>query len=180
MNARLVRTLSIILLIAANIGCDQVSKSMAREQIEYGEQIEVAGRALMLTKVENKGAFLGLGSDLPEWLKDILLLGLPGLVMIGIFVFLLIKPDLTKTTIAGLTFIVGGGIGNLYDRILYGEVTDFLHMDFGGVFRTGIFNMADVSVMVGTGLILLESFKKDKSKEAENTPADSAQAEHQG
>lgn len=174
MNARVVRTLSIILLIAANIGCDQVSKSMAREQIEYHEQIEVVGRALMLTKVENKGAFLGMGSELPEWLKNILLLGLPGVVMIGIFVFLLIKPDLTKTTIAGLTFIVGGGIGNLYDRILYGEVTDFLHMDFGGVFRTGIFNMADVSVMVGTGLILLESFKKEKPKET--TETDSAQA----
>lgn len=174
MNARLLRTLSIILLIAANISCDQVSKSMAREQIEYGEQIEVAGKMLMLTKVENRGAFLGMGSDLPEWLKNILLLGLPGLVMIGIFVFLLIKSDLTKTTIAGLTFIVGGGIGNLYDRILYGEVTDFLHMDFGGVFRTGIFNMADVSVMVGTGLILLESFKKDKSKET--AQADSAEA----
>ncbi len=174
MNARVVRTLSIILLIVANIGCDQVSKSMAREQIEYGEQIEVAGRALMLTKVENRGAFLGMGSNLPEWLKNILLLGLPGVVMIGIFVFLLIKPDLTKTTIAGLTFIVGGGIGNLYDRILYGEVTDFLHMDFGGVFRTGIFNMADVSVMVGTGLILLESFKKEKPKET--TETDSAQA----
>jgi signal peptidase II len=173
MKARVVRTLGIILLIAANISCDQVSKSIAREELSYGEQTEVVGRMLMLTKVENKGAFLGMGSNLPDWLKNILLLGLPGLVMIGIFVFLMIKTEFTKTTVIGLSFIVGGGIGNLYDRILYGEVTDFLHMDFGGVFRTGIFNMADVSVMVGTGLILLESFKKKKPEE--NVVADATE-----
>jgi len=90
--------------------------------------------------------------------------------MIGLFVFLLIKKDLTKLAIVGLSFIVGGGIGNLYDRILYGSVTDMVHIDLGGVFRTGIFNAADVSVMIGTGLILLEQFltRKDheKAKEA--------------
>ena len=173
MNARLVRTLSIILLIAANIGCDQVSKNMAREQIEYREHIEVVGKMLSLTKVENTGAFLGMGSNFPDWVKSILLLGLPALVMIGIFVYLLVKPELNKITVTGLTFIVGGGIGNLYDRILYGQVTDFLHMDFGGVFRTGIFNMADVSVMVGTGLILLDGFKK-KPKDKEESEVTAA------
>lgn len=171
MSAKLVRTLSIILLVAANIGCDQISKNIARENIEDGARTEVIGQMLVLYKVENKGAFLGLGSDLPEWLKSILLLGLPGVVMIGIFVYLLRHPELNKVAVVGLTFIVGGGIGNLYDRILYGEVTDFLYMNFGGPFRTGIFNLADVSVMIGTGLILLDSFKKkpedkDKTKTA--------------
>jgi len=52
---------------------------------------------------------------------------------------------------------VGGGIGNMFDRYLYGSVTDFLHIDLGWL-RTGVFNMADVSVMVGTALILLHSF----------------------
>ena len=54
----------------------------------------------------------------------------------------------------GLACIVGGGIGNLWDRTLYGSVTDFMLIDFD-VVRTGIFNVADVSIMVGVGLVLL-------------------------
>ena len=55
----------------------------------------------------------------------------------------------------------------MYDRILYGQVTDFFHIDFGGIFKTGIFNMADVSVMVGMGLILLASFLNRKKLSTE-------------
>ena len=54
-------------------------------------------------------------------------------------------------------FLIGGGLGNIFDRALYGSVTDFLHIDFG-LFQTGIFNMADVSVMVGVFTILLYSY----------------------
>jgi signal peptidase II len=68
-------------------------------------------------------------------------------------------------TFVGLSFIVGGGIGNLYDRILYSSVTDFFHIDLGGIFKTGIFNMADVSVMVGMGLILLAGITHKKNKQ---------------
>lgn len=171
MSPRVLRTLAIVLLIAANIGCDQVSKAIARKEISRGERIEVIGDNLVLTKVENTGAFLGMGSGLPQWLKNILLLGLPAVVMTGLFVYLLTKTTLSRTTIVALSFIVGGGIGNLYDRILYGQVTDFLFMDFE-IFHTGIFNMADVSVMVGTGLILVESFfsKKPRKAPAAETP----------
>ena len=48
----------------------------------------------------------------------------------------------------GLCFVIGGGVGNLFDRMVYGSVTDFLYLKFG-VFQTGIFNMADVSIMTG-------------------------------
>ena len=170
MKSRLIRSLLIVLLIGANIGCDQVSKTIARDEIEYRENIPVIGDNLILTKVENKGAFLGLGSELPDWQRTILLLILPAIVMVGLLVYLLIKTDISRPNLIGLSFIVGGGIGNLFDRIVYGSVTDFLHMDFE-IFRTGIFNMADVSVMVGTGLIFVYSFKKQKPEVelAENT-----------
>ena len=56
-------------------------------------------------------------------------------------------------------FIIGGGIGNIYDRFVYGSVTDFFHIDFV-IFQTGIFNMADVSVMVGMFILLGEFYLK--------------------
>ena len=56
----------------------------------------------------------------------------------------------------GLSFIIGGGIGNIYDRIVHHSVTDFMFLEYGSL-HTGIFNMADVSVVVGTILILLQA-----------------------
>jgi signal peptidase II len=158
MKSNITRIIAILAIIIVNIGCDQITKDMARTQIEYNERIEVIGDNLILTKVENSGAFLGMGSGLSPVMRTILLLVLPGIVMIGLLVYLLRTKELTKIAIVGLAFIVGGGLGNLYDRVLYGSVTDMVHIDLGGVFRTGIFNAADVSVMVGTGLILLEQF----------------------
>jgi signal peptidase II len=71
----------------------------------------------------------------------------------------LTKKNLSNLTIIAICFIVGGGIGNIYDRLIYGSVTDFLHIDFI-IFQTGIFNMADVSIMTGTFIVLFESYFK--------------------
>ena len=58
--------------------------------------------------------------------------------------------------------IIGGGMANVYDRIVYGSVTDFLFIDLGGVFRTGIFNLADMSVTTGMIILVIASFRKKK------------------
>jgi signal peptidase II len=73
---------------------------------------------------------------------------------------IIVNTDLDRFMIVGLCCIIGGGIGNLYDRILYSSVTDFMHIDLGGIFKTGIFNMADVSVMLGTGLLIISFIKR--------------------
>ena len=142
------RTLILLLLILSNIGCDQISKRVVREQLHYDEQIYLMSNHLMLTKVENTGAFLSLGSSLSPILKKGLLLGLPILGLSFMLFVLLGDRKLERDMAISLSFIIGGGIGNLIDRFIYGSVTDFLHMDFG-LFRTGIFNLADVSITCG-------------------------------
>ncbi len=151
---KIIRTLFIIVLIAANIGCDQVSKSIVRESVEHQEWIEIYQDNLILTNVENPGAFFGWLSDLPPTLKSIFLAFLPSLAILAILYTVLTRINLPRYAVVGLSFIIGGGIGNIYDRIAHGSVTDFLHIDLG-LFRTGIFNMADVSIMVGMGIVLL-------------------------
>ena len=74
---------------------------------------------------------------------------------------------LDKKSIIGFSCIAGGGIANVYDRFMYGSVTDFLFMDFGGVFKTGVFNIADLSVTTGMVLLLISSFLNRPSKKAE-------------
>lgn len=162
------RTLLIVVILASNIGYDQVTKNIVRQNVSYHEQIVLIDNHLTLTKTENGGAFLGFGDTLPEPLKLLLLTILPiGLMGLSLL-FLVKKNNLSNLIILGACFMIGGGIGNIYDRIVYGSVTDFLHIDFV-LFQTGIFNMADVSIMIGAFLILLEVFSKNTAPTLHNS-----------
>ena len=152
----LIRVFLILLVISVNIGCDQVSKSIVRHNIAYNQTIEVIDRNLILTKVENTGAFLSLGDELPQPARSILLVLLPTLALLLTLGVALFNAQLDKAVVLGLCCVVGGGIGNIFDRLYYGSVTDFLHIDLNLV-RTGVFNMADVSIMAGALLILIHS-----------------------
>ena len=153
----ILRNALILTAILLNVGCDQVSKSIARDKIEYHETISVIDNFLTLTKVENTGAFLSLGSNMPVFIKLLALNILPVLVMLWGLYLVIQKTNMSRLLVTGLCFVIGGGAGNLYDRIRFGSVTDFMHMNFG-LFQTGIFNMADVSIMVGMGIILVDLY----------------------
>ena len=149
----------LILVVLLNFGCDQISKSIVREKIEYSEYITLIKDHVTLTKVENTGAFLSAGDSLPEFVRISLLTILPILVLGYGLYYLFTQTNLPRTFQIGICFLIGGGIGNIYDRIKFSSVTDFLHIDFI-LFRTGIFNLADVSIMIGIGILLIDSFKK--------------------
>jgi len=103
-----------------------------------------------------------MGSDLSPLLKLILLLILPIVVLSFVTYHIFKDKSLDTLSVFAFASIIGGGIANVFDRVVYGSVTDFFHIDLGGVFRTGIFNMADLSVTTGMILLLLVSFKKKK------------------
>ena len=94
--------------------------------------------------------------------KQIFLTLIPVIAMVLGLVYLFLKP-VSGNMLVGLCFVIGGGVGNLFDRILYGSVTDFLYLKFG-IFQTGIFNMADVSIMAGMSVILLQFLLKPDHK----------------
>lgn len=165
-NKNALRIAMLLGLVVANIGCDQISKNAIREQVEYGEHIQLIGDYFVMTKVENTGAFLSAGSDLPPVLRDILLIYLPIVVMLLVLGYIITQQKSNLWTLVGMAFVLGGGVGNLIDRIAYGSVTDFLHIDLG-IARTGVFNAADMSIMIGLGLVLVSSFQKEKPEESE-------------
>lgn len=153
------RSLYIVILIAVNLLLDQLSKIWIRANIIPYNDINIISDYFIITNVENSGAFLGLGSEFPPMIKKILLLALPVIVLIFVLFYLFKDKSLDKISIIGFSAIIGGGIGNIYDRFVYGSVTDFLFIDLGGIFKTGIFNLADLSVTTGMILILWSSFK---------------------
>lgn len=150
---KVLRALLIVVILISTFSIDQVTKHIVRQQIEYGERINVIGDYLILTKVENTGAFLGMGDSIPRPLYKVLMILIP-LLVIGYTIFYLIKrEDLSTWLVIGISLILGGGLGNIYDRILYGSVTDFLYFDFI-IFHTGVVNMADIFVTTGFFLVL--------------------------
>ncbi|MBE9598304.1 signal peptidase II [Pedobacter sp. MC2016-24] len=154
----LIRVL-ILVFILFNIGCDQVTKNMVRERVDYHANIKVINDHITLTKVENTGAFLSAGDTLSAPLKFVLLTLLPLLTLLFGLYMVMRKQNMPAILVVGICFVIGGGVGNLYDRIIYGSVTDFLHIDFV-IFQTGVFNVADMSIMAGMALIIINSFYK--------------------
>jgi len=148
------RITTILLIVLVNIGCDQVSKSIVRNNMDAHTSIQLIEDHVMLTKVENTGAFLSAGDSLPPLAKTLLLSLFPALTLMALLYWLFSQKGLNSGSIFGLACVVGGGIGNIFDRIAYGSVTDFLYVHVG-IFKTGIFNFADVSITGGVILLVV-------------------------
>ena len=155
-----VRHILITLIVLLSISIDQISKIWVRNNFESYNETSIIGDIFTLIKVENTGAFLGMGSELSEIPRVFLLIILPVVVLISITIYTYTDKTLDKISIIGFSLIIGGGVANIFDRIVYGSVTDFLYINLGGVFKTGIFNFADLSVTTGMILILISSFKR--------------------
>lgn len=151
----------IIIIVLMTVGCDQASKELTRQKVAPQSFIPVIESHLILTNVENTGAMLGFGQDFHPIVKKIIFQGLPLLVLIIMLFRIMTKPNLSTLLLVAFAFVIGGGLGNLIDRIAHGSVTDFFQLRLGFL-RTGIFNIADVAVTTGVLLLLFLIFRGKK------------------
>jgi signal peptidase II len=139
------------------VGCDQASKRVAADVLKGAETLSFMGDVLRLTYAENRGAFLGLGGGWPEPVRWLAFTGAALLVVaasIGWIVARARQRAHHNLAVWAMVLVAAGGAGNLVDRIVRdGRVIDFMNLGLGPV-RTGIFNVADVQIMVGLGLLL--------------------------
>lgn len=159
MNKKLQRILLVLFIVLVNIGCDQKTKIIAQENLTDYSITSYMNDFFRIQYAENTGAFLGRGSDLPDPWHMILLKIIPVVMLAGMLLYTLFAKGVNMWQAIGMSFIVGGGMSNLYDRINYGMVVDFMNMGFGSL-RTGIFNFADVAIMVGMGILIAANFKE--------------------
>jgi len=130
------------------------------------------GDSFRIIYAENEGAFLSLGSELPENVRFWLLAIIP-ILALGYFGFtLFFNTTVGQWQRIAFAFIISGGGSNIIDRILEGKVVDFLNIGIGEL-RSGIFNIADMAIMAGLFLILPMAFKSSAPKKEEN-PANDA------
>jgi signal peptidase II len=151
------RLLLIGAIIVSCVGCDQATKGVATNNLSRSLPISYLGDTFRLQYIENSGGFLGIGSTLP-----VRLIVLTGLAIAGMLVFVLMNRGLRPLLVAGLSLIIGGGVGNLINRVFHGgAVIDFMNIEVGGL-RTGIFNVADAAIMIGTGMIAFGGFRRSR------------------
>lgn len=168
------RWLVILILFVSVTACDQGTKFLAKEHLMGEGRISMAGDVFRLQYSENTGAFLSMGSELPETVRKIVFTGFVALILIGFLVYLLRSDALNKATVFAGGLMVSGGIGNLIDRVFNdGAVVDFLNLGFGTI-RTGIFNIADMVIMAGLVLFLIAGNKDGKKDEKESATAQQA------
>ena len=127
-------------------------------------EIDLIKDYFQLIWVENKGAFLGMGSDMNPTLKLIFLLILPTLVLGYVIYYIVKTKELDRLSLIAFCCIVGGGIANVFDRIVYGQVTDFFFIRITDTIKTGIFNVADLSVTTGMIMLLFSGVFTKKTK----------------
>ena len=110
-----------------------------------------------LRPVENRGVAFSM-----LWGKPLLLGLFTAALIAGVTVWLIARPDAPKLARAGLWMIVGGGLGNLYDRLFSGGVTDFIDLAF---VRFAVFNVADVFICVGAAMVVISAWMKEKKRD---------------
>ena len=144
----------LFIVLTTSVGCDQVTKVMAVDALKGRPTQTFLGDTFRLTYAENPGAFLGLGGQLPASVRGPLFTIGIAVLLTALIAYVMVGRGLTRPSLLALALMAGGGIGNLIDRIIRdGVVVDFMNMGIGRV-RTGIFNVADIQLMVGVGILL--------------------------
>src|SRR6476646_4589244 len=154
------------LFISVSVVCvDRITKMTVASKLGLHESISVIPGFFRITHVENRGAAFGLFADSPSQWK-IAVLVLFSIIALAIVIALLWRNSQSmSTTSIALSLILGGALGNLWDRLLSGRVVDFL-LFYIRQYQWPAFNVADSAIVVGAGLLVLEIlFAKSPAKE---------------
>ena len=146
-----------MLLIIGTAGCDRVAKNFAETHLSGGATRSFVMDTVRLEYTENAGAFLSLGANWPAPVRT-------GVFTIGNAILLLAaiiaatRERWSGPALFGTALFVTGGVSNLVDRVVRGSVIDFMNVGIGPL-RTGIFNVADVAIMLGLAMVAVVTFR---------------------
>lgn len=154
-------------IILTLIICDKITKEIAKDKLMDKDAVSLLWGTVRFDYVENTGAFLSFGDDLPAWAGVSVFIILPVAFLLFLFVYSVRKSNETGLfKMISLALIIAGGLGNVVDRILYNmHVSDFMIFGFGWL-RTGVVNLADIYVTSGV-IAFLFTFRKNNTLKPE-------------
>ena len=161
------RAFLILLVLVSCVGCDQVSKDLVQTNLRYADPVALLGGTLHLYYAENTGVAFSLGSELSRsWQYWLFTVG-AGVVLTGLFFFALFRRSSTRGQLLAYALMIGGGVSNLLDRVFNdGRVIDFMMIKVGAM-HTAIFNLADVMILTGCGLLIVVLWRTPKKSAAD-------------
>ena len=150
------------LVLLGTAACDRATKHFALTKLAGAADQSFLADTVRLSYHENPGAFLGLGAEWrPEARTAVFQFG--NALFLLATVVLTLRGGFTRTGQAGLLLLLAGGVSNLIDRVALGRVIDFLIIGVGPL-RTGIFNVADVAIIVGTAVLLVDIYRANRGQ----------------
>lgn len=169
----------LIVALVVSFGVDQATKAWVASSVDVAAAgVPVVDGFFYITHMRNSGTALGFFQDLPVEIRRIgfsLLAVAAGWVVV-VFYRGLAPSDRVNGLAVGC--LVGGGLGNLVDRLTRGEVIDFLHFRLFGPWSFPDFNFADVFIIVGVAMLLIELLVSEGAVRAEIIDAHEEHSEH--
>ena len=154
-------------VLLACVGCDHAAKQAAEQWLADSSSVALLGGIVRFQLAANPGAFLSMGAQLPELVRQLILIGFVPVMLTSIGWLLFRSPNTTRAQVIAFGLIAGGGLANWLDRVRNdGTVTDFVSLGLGQL-RTGIFNVADLAIVAGLLLFLLVGAGRAREPSAE-------------
>lgn len=167
-------------VVVVGVALDQVGKQLAEAFLRGRGLVTVVDGFFDLRYARNPGAFFSLGADLAPALRRTVFV-VASIAAVGLIVRLYARARQSQVALRwALMLLLAGALGNLVDRVLYGEVIDFVHLYWRGVFDWATFNVADALIVAGLGLLvvdLIRSRPEENGRGASEPPADEAHTE---
>ena len=165
-----------LVAFAISLALDQITKSLVVATLSFTDRVSVIEGFFYLTHVRNPGAAFSLFADAPAEIRAPFFIGTT-LIAIGLIIsfYRKLSPGDRLSALA-LGLILGGAVGNLLDRLVYGAVVDFLRLQLWAGYTWPDFNVADSSIVVGVALLVIELFASEGESLADppGTEPDSA------
>jgi signal peptidase II len=162
MSSRQLSRVIILVACLATIGCDRITKQAAATILADSPDRSYLADTVRLTYAENLGGFLSVGAGLSVEHRMLVFSVATGVLLLGLTVAA-IRGRWEGLRLLGAALIVSGGASNWIDRVTTGSVVDFLNVGIGPL-RTGIFNAADVAILVGAGLMGYAVYREPRGR----------------
>jgi len=148
-----------VIIVGVILFFDQLTKALITQNFQVGERLPVIPFFFDLTHMRNPGAAFSFLAHTPEWFRQPFFLIAPGVAIAALVFFIVYAQKEEHLLVVAAASILGGAIGNLIDRLLYGEVIDFL-LFYWREWSWPAFNVADSCITVGVIGLLWVSWRK--------------------
>lgn len=145
------------------VGLDRLTKMWITAALDRGEVIYLIPGLLSIVHVRNPGAAFGMLAEAASPWREISLVAVSAAAVVGFAWMLNRMPRDAVAERVATAAVIGGALGNLYDRVVYGEVVDFVDV-YVGSWHWPAFNVADSAITIGIAVLILQAFRSDEER----------------